>query len=176
MTHGVTSATAALIYSGESGGLNEAMSDIFATAVEYYASANGATTTPDYWIGEDVWTPRTADDALRYMDDPIKDGDSIDNYANYSDGLNVHLSSGIANNAFYLLSEGGTHRLGGKVTGIGINKAEKIFYRALTAYMINSESFSMARKDTVKAAIDLYGADSPEVKSVNDAWSAVGVY
>lgn len=175
MTHGVTSATAGLIYSGQSGGLNEAMSDIFATAVEYYAFDHGATTTPDYWIGEDVWTPGTAGDALRYMDTPTRDGRSIDRYGNYYNGLDVHYSSGIANNAFYLLSAGGTHRLGGTVTGIGIDKSEQIFYRALTAYMINSESFSRARADTITAATDLYGADSTEVQSVKEAWSAVGV-
>jgi Zn-dependent metalloprotease len=173
MTHGVTSATAGLIYSGESGGLNEAISDIFATAVEFYASTHGATTTPDYWIGEDVWTPGVSNDALRYMDNPTKDGVSIDTYANYYPGLNVHYSSGIANNAFYLLSEGGAHRLGGTVTRIGRDKAERIFYRGLTVYMVPSETFSQARAATIQAATDLYG--SAEVTSVKDAWSAVGV-
>lgn len=175
MTHGVTSATAALVYSGESGGLNEAMSDIFGTMVEFYAFAHGATTTPDYWIGEDVWTPKTPGDALRYMDNPTKDKRSIDSYANYYNGMDVHLSSGIANNAFYLLSEGGPHRLGRTVTGIGREKAEQIFYRALTVYMTPREKFSNARAHTVQAAVDL-GLNSLEVQSVNDAWSAVGVY
>jgi zinc metalloprotease ZmpA len=171
MTHGVTSATANLIYSGESGGLNEAMSDIFGTAVEFYAFSQGAQTTPDYLIGEDVWTPGTDGDALRYMDDPTKDGSSIDNYANYYNGLNVHLSSGIANKAFYLLAKGGPG-----VEPIGREKAEQIFYHTLTGYMINSESFSMARADTIIAATDLYGGpEVSEVQSVKDAWSAVGV-
>lgn len=175
MTHGVTSATAGLIYNRESGGLNEAMSDIFGTAVEFYAAAHGAAKTPNYWIGEDVWTPGIAGDALRYMDNPRRDGVSIDSYSNYYNGLDVHYSSGIANNAFYLLSVGGTHRLGGTtVIGIGIDKSEKIFYRALTAYMIPSESFSQARADTISAATDLY-EDGQEVQSVKDAWSAVGV-
>ena len=47
MTHGVTAATAGLIYRDESGGLNEAMSDIFGTMIEFYASTHGATKTPN---------------------------------------------------------------------------------------------------------------------------------
>ncbi len=175
MTHGVTSATADLIYSGESGGLNEAMSDIFGTMVEFFAAAHGATKTPNYWIGEDIYTPGTPGDALRYMDNPTQDGHSIDTYDDYVNGMNVHYSSGIANNAFYLLAEGGTHRLGGVVTGIGRSAAERIFYRALTVYMIPSETFSQARADTTQAAIDLFGSNSQAVISVGEAWSAVGV-
>ena len=175
MTHGVTSSTADLVYSGESGGLNEAMSDIFGTMVEFYAAANGATKTPNYLIGEDVFTPSNPNDALRYMDDPTQDGNSIDTYDDYVNGLDVHYSSGIANNAFYLLAEGGTHRLGGVVTGIGRSAAERIFYLALTGYMIPSETFAQARADTLQAATELFGAGSPEVTSVGQAWSAVGV-
>lgn len=175
MTHGVTAATADLIYRDESGGLNEAMSDIFGTMIEYYASTHGAVKDPNYLIGEDVFTPGTPGDALRYMDNPTMDGRSIDTYANYSDGINVHYSSGIANNAFYLLAEGGTHRLGGTVAGIGREKAEKIFYLALTGYMINDETFSQARADTIRAATQLYGAGGEEVASLEQAWSAVGV-
>jgi Zn-dependent metalloprotease len=175
MTHGVTSATADLIYDNQSDGLNEAMSDIFGTMVEFFAAVHGAAKTPNYLIGEDVFTPNTAGDALRYMNNPTQDGNSIDTFADYNDNVDVHLSSGIANNAFYLLAEGGTHRLGGVVTGIGRSAAERIFYRALTVYMIPSETFSQARADTIKAATDLFGATSQEVASVGQAWTAVGV-
>lgn len=175
MTHGVTSATAGLIYSKQSGGLNEAMSDIFGTMVEFYASTHGAAKTPNYLIGEDVYTPAIPGDALRYMDNPTRDGYSIDTFYDYYDGIDVHYSSGIANNAFYLLSEGGTHRLGGNVTGIGNDKAERIFFRALDVYMVPSETFSQARAHTIQAATDLYGPASQEVISVGEAWSAVAV-
>jgi Zn-dependent metalloprotease len=87
----------------------------------------------------------------------------------------VHDTSGIANNAFYLLAEGGTHRLGGAVTGIGRSAAERIFYRALTMYMIPSETFAQARVDTIHAAMDLFGGGRQAVISVGQAWSAVGV-
>ena len=175
MTHGVTSAVAGLVYTKQSGGLNEAMSDIFGTMVEFYASAHGAAKTPNYWIGEEVFTPATPGDALRYMDNPTRDGYSIDTFLNYNDGIDVHYSSGIANNAFYLLAEGGTHRLGGVVIAIGRAKAERIFFRALDVYMVPNETFSQARNDTIKAATDLYGHSSQEVISVGQAWSAVGV-
>jgi len=176
MTHGVTSATAALIYDNiQSGGLNEAMSDIFATMVEFFAVTLGAAKTPNYLIGADIYTPGTAGDALRYMNNPTQDGSSIDTFADYFDGLNVHFSSGIANNAYFLLAEGGTHRLGGVVTGIGRSDAERIFYRALTVYIIPSETFSQARASTTQAAIDLFGAGTQQVISVGQAWSAVGV-
>lgn len=175
MTHGVTSSTAALIYRGESGGLNEGMSDIFGTMLEFYASTHGASKTPNYLIGEDVYTPGTPGDALRYMDNPTLDKRSIDTYANYTSSLDVHLSSGIANNAYYLIAHGGTHRLGATVAGIGEDEAEKIFYRALTVYMIPGETFSQARADTISAASELYGAGSAEEKAVKAGWSAVGV-
>jgi Zn-dependent metalloprotease len=175
MTHGVTSATADLIYDNQSGGLNEAISDIFGTMVEFFAAAHGAAKAPNYWIGEDVFTPGTAGDALRYMDNPTQDGKSIDSLADYADFLDVHRTSGIANNAFFLLAEGGTHRIGGVVTGIGRGAAEQIFYRALTVYMIPSETFSQARAHTTQAAVDLFGPGSQQVLSVGQAWSAVGV-
>jgi zinc metalloprotease ZmpA len=175
MTHGVTSATAALIYDNQSGGLNEAISDIFGAMVEFFAVTLGAAKTPNYLIGEDVFTPGTPGDALRYMNNPTQDGNSIDTFADYFDDLDVHFSSGIANNAYFLLAEGGTHRLGGVVTGIGRSDAERIFYRALTVYMIPSETFSQARASTTQAAIDLFGDGSQQAISVGQAWSAVGV-
>lgn len=177
MTHGVTSATAGLIYDGESGGLNESMSDIFGTMVEFYAAAfNNDNDPPEYWIGEEVWTPGTPGDALRYMDDPTRDSNSIDHYSQYYDGIDVHYSSGISNVVFHLLAEGGAHPSSGQpVVGIGRSAAEQIFYRALTMYMVPSETFLRARADTVQAAIDLFGAGTQEVTSVNQAWTAAGV-
>ncbi|MCA9675733.1 MAG: M4 family metallopeptidase [Kofleriaceae bacterium] len=174
MTHGVTSRTAGLVYSGESGGLNEAMSDIFGTAVEFYA--NNPAEPGDWLIGAQVYTPNKAGDALRYMDHPTRDGASIDHYSNYSSGLDVHYSSGLANNAFYLLAQGGTNDTSGQsVTGIGRTKAEQIFYRALTVYMTPGTTFAGARAATLSAAADLYGASSAERNAVATAWSACGV-
>ncbi|KQV14410.1 MULTISPECIES: M4 family metallopeptidase [unclassified Kitasatospora] len=184
MTHGVTSNTANLTYSGESGGLNEATSDIFGTMVEF--NANLAADVPDYLIGEEIningdGTP------LRYMDKPSKDGSSKDAWYSGIGGVDVHYSSGPANHFFYLLSEGsGAKVINGvsynspttnniTVTGIGRDKAAAIWYRALTVYMTSSTNYAQARTATENAAKDLYGAGSAEVIAVGTAWAGVSV-
>ena len=103
MSHGVTENTAGLDYTGDAGGLNEATSDIFGTAVEFYA--NNADRPGDYLIGEKIningnGTP------LRYMDKPSKDGGSQDCWSNSLGSLDPHYSSGPLNHWFYLASEG----------------------------------------------------------------------
>jgi Zn-dependent metalloprotease len=178
ISHGLTERTAGLIYDGESGGLNEAMSDIFGTGVEWYASRKNSAVQFDWKMGEDAWTPANGTgDALRYMDDPTKDGYSIDHYKNYPKQTEVHGSSGIANNAFYLLVNGGTNRTSGQKVedGIGMEKGLKVYYRALAHYMTPNTTFAQAREATLKAATDLYGATSAEVQKVKESWSAVGV-
>jgi len=172
MSHGVTSVTAKLVYLGESGGLNEATSDIFGTAVEF--AAKNTADPGDYLIGEKIMIGGKG--FLRSMISPTDDGRSVDHYSKYKNGLDVHLSSGIANNFFYLLSEGGTNKTSKKaVTGIGRAKAEKIWYRALTTYMTSSTNFKAARAATLKAVKDLYGAGKAEETAVAAAWTAVGV-
>ncbi len=188
MMHGITEATAGLFYRDQSGALNESMSDIFGTMVEFFAAAQGANTVPDYWIFEDFYTPGTPGDAVRYMDDPTRDhtnptidNGSIDSFLDYHDGMDVHLSSGIANNVFYLLAEGGRHRKiattagGNVVIGVGKEAAAKIFYRALLNYMVPPETFDLALEHTLRSATDLFGADSPEVASVCKAWKVAAV-
>jgi Zn-dependent metalloprotease len=177
ITHGLTERTAGLQYRGESGGLNEAMSDILGKGVEWYAAQENPAVSFSWGVGASMWTPGKDGDALRYMDDPTKDGKSLDNYQNYKPGIDVHYSSGIANNAFTLLVQGGTNRTSGIEVkdGIGMEKAEKIFARALTLYMTPTTTFAQAREYTLQAAADLYGADSVEVKTLAQAWTAVGV-
>lgn len=174
MSHGVTSRTAKLVYSNESGGLNESTSDIFGAAVEFYAKN---TSQPgNYLIGERIAGPSLGMPYLRTMISPTDDGGSIDHYSKYKRGLDVHYSSGLANNFFYLLAEGGTNKTSGKkVTGISRAKAEKIWYRALTTYFTSSTTFAKARTATLSAAKDLYGATSAEYNAVAAAWTAVGV-
>ncbi len=174
LTHAVTERTSNLTYSGESGGLNEAMSDTFAAICQSWE--NNWTSTGDLWkIGELVWTPGTAGDALRYMNDPAADGSSLDWYPNYS-SQDVHYSSGIANLAFSLLSTGGTHPRGRSttvVTGIGVQKAGQIWYKANTSIFTASTTFEQAKTYTEQAATQL--GYTTEVASVTAAWQAVGV-
>ncbi|MHA7632688.1 M4 family metallopeptidase [Corallococcus sp. M7] len=179
ITHGLTERTAGLIYSGESGGLNEAFSDIMGTGVEWFAAQKNPEAKWNWTVGEAAWTPNNGsdEDGLRYMNDPTKDGYSVDNYKNYPKQTEVHGSSGIANNAFYLLVEGGKNRTSGLEVkgGIGMEDGLKIFGRALTTYMTPKTTFAQAREATIKAATDLHGADSVQVQKVKDAWTAVGV-
>ncbi|MER5681483.1 MULTISPECIES: M4 family metallopeptidase [Streptomyces] len=184
MSHGVTSNTAGLNYSGESGGLNEATSDIFGTGVEFYAA--NSSDVGDYLIGEEIningdGTP------LRYMDKPSKDGGSKDYWSSTLGNLDVHYSSGVANHFFYLLAEGSGSKTingvsynsptysGSTVTGIGRAKALQIWYKALTTYMTSTTKYSGARTATLSAASSLYGSTSTEYKAVAAAWTAVNV-
>jgi Zn-dependent metalloprotease/subtilisin-like proprotein convertase family protein len=177
ITHGLTERTAGLQYRGESGGINESMSDIMGKGVEWYAAQQNPNVKFSWGVGESVWTPGTEGDALRYMDDPTADGYSVDNYKNYPKQTEVHGSSGIMNNAFVLLVQGGTNKTSGITvqSDVGMEKSLKIFGRALTTYMTPTTTFAQARTATIQAATDLYGADSAEVKAVQDAWTAVGV-
>ena len=190
MSHGVNQATAGLVYSNDSGGLNEANSDIMGTLVEFYA--NNANDPADYKIGEEIYTNGTS--ALRYMYDPNLDGGaSYDCYpAGGLGGVDPHYSSGPANHFFFLLAEG-TNGAGmpasktcaagdtknatgnGSLTGIGRAKAGAIWYRALTVYMGSGTTYPQARTATINAATDLHGAGSPEVTAVQNAWAAINV-
>ncbi|KQV99053.1 peptidase M4 [Streptomyces sp. Root369] len=184
MTHGVTSNTAGLNYTGESGGLNEATSDIFGTGVEFYA--NNSTDVGDYLIGEKIdingdGTP------LRYMDKPSKDGGSADSWYSGVGNLDVHYSSGPANHMFYLLSEGsGSKTINGvtynsttsdgvAVAGIGRAAALQIWYKALTTYMTSSTTYAGARTAALNAAAALYGSSSAQYAGVGNAFAGINV-
>ncbi|MBN0045058.1 M4 family metallopeptidase [Streptomyces actuosus] len=184
MSHGLTAATAGLNYRRESGGLNEATSDILGTSVEFYA--NNSSDVGDYLIGEKIdingdGTP------LRYMDKPSKDGGSADYWSRSVGRLDVHYSSGVANHFFYLLSEGSGAKTvngvgynsptydGSTVTGIGRDKAVQIWYRALTTYFTSTTDYADARVATLQAAADLYGSGGAEYAAVAAAWKAVNV-
>ncbi|MNI09797.1 Bacillolysin precursor [compost metagenome] len=168
LTHGVTEYTANLEYYGESGAINESISDIIGNSIE-----------GDSWlIGDDVYTPRTAGDALRSLANPTlyNQPDRYSNrYTGSSDNGGVHINSGINNKAFYLLAQGGTFN-GVTVTGIGREQAVKIYYNALVNYLTSSSNFSATRAAVIQSAAELYGSSSTQVNSVKQAYNAVEVY
>ncbi|MFF2367399.1 M4 family metallopeptidase [Streptomyces sp. NPDC058122] len=193
LTHGVVDATAALEPTrvdddgnqyGEAGSLNESLADIFGTNVEF--SANNPKNPPNYLMGEKLGL---AQKFLRRMDHPSLDvlEESIDYWSPAVYDAEVHAGSGVSSHAFYLLAEGSGRKTingvaydsptydGSRVTGIGRTKATAVFYRALTRYMVSTTDFHDARKATLKAAADLYGASSAEYKAVGKAWAAVNV-
>lgn len=184
MSHGVTAATARLVYSGESGGLNEATSDIFAAGVEF--NSNTAADPGDYLVGEKI-DIRGNGTPLRYMDKPSKDGSSKDAWYSGIGSIDVHYSSGPANHWFYLLSEGsGAKTVNGvsydsptsdglPVTGIGREKALQIWFKALTTKFTSTTNYAGARTGTLAVAGELYGTTSAEYKAVADAWAGIAV-
>ncbi len=184
LTHAVTDASSRLAYLNESGALNEAFSDMMGTSVEFFHQPTGTgPRTADYLMGEDL-TPVNGS-LQRSMRNP----DEFDQPSHYwfrsyigalldFDSGGVHTNSGIANNAFYLAIEGGTHPSGQVVIGVGAQnreQIERIFYRAFTAMLPASATFFQARQATVQAARDLFGAASAPERAVIGAWTAVGV-
>jgi len=190
LTHGVTQYTWGGGGSAESGALNEAFSDIMGTAAEFFFQPPGdGREHADYWLGEDLsyrFEPRTF--SARSMQNPSlfchpNIGCDPDHYSHLYrgslDGGGVHVNAGIATHAFYLLVEGGTNRTSGiTVVGLGAanrERAERIFYRGFTAFLTPAVSFSDARRATTQAAVELFGASSPEAAQTALAWTAVGV-
>ena len=177
--HGITESEANLKYEGESGAINESISDIWGACVEFWAANN----KQRWLIGEDLG----AGNILRNMSNPnlfgqpdTHGGINWWNPTNLTwDNGGVHRNSGVMNFWFFLLTEGGngTNDIGNaySVEGIGINAASRIVYKALTDYMGKNETFTLARTHTIEAARYLYGNNSPEIVAVTNAWHAVGV-
>jgi uncharacterized protein (TIGR03382 family) len=155
------------------------MSDIMAAVCE--AWKDGAITADTWKVGEDIWTPRTAGDALRYMTNPTMDGSSKDyypeRYTGTQDNGGVHTNSGIPNLAFYLLVAGGKHpraRTAIDVPALGMERAGAIFQRALTqGYFTTTTNFAQARTATEQVAQELYPGCTK--LAVAKAWAAVGI-
>ncbi|MGW4274500.1 M4 family metallopeptidase [Streptomyces seoulensis] len=180
MSHGVSGALTGWDETGETGGMNEGTSDIFGTMVEFYA--NNPVDTPDYTMGELI-NINGDNRPLRYMYNPSLDGQSPNCWTSGNGGLDPHYSMGPLNHWFFLLAVGsGEHGYGNSptcdgstVTGIGNDKAAKIWYKALASYANSSENYHQARTDSLRAAADLYGAHCAEYNAVAAAWTAVSV-
>jgi len=174
ITHGLTSYTCNLNYQDESGALNEGFSDIFGTAIEFYAAPAYA----DWDIGEDIGT------VFRSISDPQSTSKPDTYHGNFwnfgsDDYGGVHTNGLPLCYAFYLVSEGGSGQNdllnNYSVTGIGMDKAEQIFFKLQTEYLTYNSDYHDAWFYCMQAAADIYGACSPEVKSVGDAFYAIGV-
>jgi vibriolysin len=180
LTHAVTQRTSNLVYAGQSGGINEAMSDIFGNACEAWKHGGRNdyfTDAATFLVGDDIWTPSIPGDALRYMDNPTRDGRSIDDFVNYNASLDVHYSSGLPNLAWSLLVKGGKHPRNHypsiTVPSIGKAAATKLFYRANTVYLTSNATFQALRNAVRQSALDLY--DNATADAVNAAFDAIGV-
>ncbi len=188
MGHGVTDATSNLTYSGESGGLNESNSDINGEMVEAYAR-NGGTgnvvpSGNDWMMGKEISKTGTP---LRWMWKPSKDGKSKDAWSSTIGSLNVHYSSGPNNRMFYFLSQGSNSSSSSEMysqyltkqplamTGIGNDKAYRIWFKANTTKFTASTNYADARTKVIQAAEELYGVGSAESIAVKRAYAAINV-
>ena len=159
-SHGVVEWTSGFVYQDESGALNESFADIFGVMVD----------RDDWAIGEDIVNSNYYPNGfLRSMKEPEK-GDQPSHYddavflGTNTDNGGVHYNSGIPNKAFYLIA-----------SDIGKEKAEQIYYRALTTYLTRSSGFIMLRIALEESAVDFHGGSSPELASVKQALDAVGI-
>ena len=169
LTHGVTQFEANLVYSGQSGALNESVSDVFGIQVKQKALGQ-TTETSDWLIGADIVGPALAP-ALRSMKDPGKANPHDDQPADmdgYVDGGDVHTNSGIPNRAFYLVAS----TLGGNAW----DAAGPIWYATLRDNRLNpTATFQEFARLTVANAQQTYGQNSAEADAVTGAWEAVKV-
>jgi len=189
MGHGITDATSSLVYSGESGGLNESSSDIAGEVVEAYARAGGkGDAIPaggnDWTLGSEIGRVGAP---LRWMIKPSRDGSSVDAWSSTLGRLDVHYSSGPNNRMFYFLAQGSRaevdHEAYSKylvaqpaaMTGIGLERAYRIWFHASTTRFTSSTNYADARAKVIEAAEALYGAGGVEATAVRRAYAAINV-
>jgi vibriolysin len=155
VSHGFTEHNSNLIYDGESGGINEAFSDMAGESAKYFLHGSN-----NWKVGADITKTATA---LRYLDNPPADGYSIGDYINYTDSLDVHYSSGLFNKAFYLLAT---------KPGWNTKKAFDVMVKANKDYWVPASTFRSAACGAISAATDL----SYSSTDVDNAFRGVNVY
>lgn len=154
VSHGFTEQNSGLVYSGMSGGMNEAFSDMAGEAAEYFMKGSN-----DFQVGAEIFK---AAGALRYMDTPSKDGRSIDHASKFTSGMDVHYSSGVYNKAFYTLA---------KTAGWNTRKAFEVMVDANRLHWTANSTFDQGACGVEKAA----ATRGYVVADVTKAFAAVGV-
>lgn len=179
LTHGVTQNEAQLIYNGQSGALNESISDVFGSLVKQWVN-NQTVDQADWLIGAGLFTNAVQGKAIRSMSAPgtaYNDPNTIgtdpqpatmDQYVNTTDDFGgVHINSGIPNRAFFLAAKA--------IGGYAWQKAGLIWYRTLNGSLNPSADFQTMANATVTVAGSLFGQNSAEQQAVENAWNTVGV-
>ncbi|MEO6413594.1 MAG: protealysin inhibitor emfourin [Pedococcus sp.] len=179
LTHGVTEHTAGLEYQGQSGALNESLSDVFGSLVKQRTLGQTAAEA-DWLIGAGLFTDQVQGVALRSMkapgtayDDPTLGKDpqpaTMAGYVETTDDNGgVHLNSGIPNHAFYLAAS----TLGGNAWEV----AGQVWFDVLTGGRLAATAdFATFARLTVAAAESRYAAGSPQASAIEAAWEQVGV-
>ena len=162
LSHGVTEYSSALVYSNQSGALNESYSDIFGEAVDLTNTGGNDSSAVRWDMGEDI--PGIG--AIRDMMDPTRFSDpdrtnSTYYYCGTSDSGGVHTNSGVPNKAFALMVDGGTFN-GYTIAALGMDKSAAIEYRTNTVYLTSSAKMLDNYNGLIRSCGDLYGAASAE--------------
>lgn len=155
LSHNFTALNGRLIYEGQPGGINESFSDMAAIALQDYLRQD----YPWYWDGADWTIGRDAvktGQPIRYLDDPTKDGYSIDNAKDYTDDLDVHGTSGVFNKAFYLLA----HK-----PNWSVKQAFQLMVDANMNYWSPIAYYDFAACGVIQAALDREMDASPVIES-----------
>ncbi len=179
LAHGVIQHTANLVYRDQSGALNESIADVFGALTEQYLASQTADAAT-WLIGSEIFTAAVQGVALRNMLEPgtVYDDDVLgkdpqpghmrDFVTMVEDNGGVHVNSGIPNRAFALLAC--------DLGGFAWERAGHIWYLALSRDLSSTAAFVEFADATVSAAEAEYGKTSEEVRAVQRAWRAVGVY
>jgi Zn-dependent metalloprotease len=179
LTHGVTQDEAQLAYYGQSGALNESVSDVFGALVKQHTLGQTAAEA-DWLIGDGLLARGVGGVALRSMkapgtayDDPVLGKDPQpahmrDFVRTYQDNGGVHINSGIPNHAFYLAAV--------KLGGHAWEAAGRVWYETLRDSKLRPNSgFRTFARLTIANAGRLFGQNSREQRAIHDAWTSVGV-
>jgi len=178
LAHGVTQFTANLVYHGQSGAINESMSDVFGSLVKQHVRGQLATEA-DWIIGEGLFTPNVNGVGIRSMkepgtayNDPVLGRDPQpahmrDYVVTQSDNGGVHINSGIPNRAFYVTAF--------NIGGYAWEKAGQIWYVTLRSKLSNRSDFAVTAAKTYETARDLFGQGSLEQQAVRAGWADVGI-
>ncbi|MBV7314409.1 M4 family metallopeptidase [Shewanella sp. NIFS-20-20] len=154
VSHGFTEQNSGLVYANQSGGMNEAFSDMAGEAAEFFMRGDN-----DWLVGADIFKSAGA---LRYFADPTLDGRSIGHFNDYADGMDVHFSSGVFNKAFYTLAN---------TPGWDTRSAFHTFVVANQAYWTANSTMSAGACGVKSAASDL-GLSTDDVVA---AFAVVGL-
>lgn len=173
--HGVTQFSSGLIYRGESGALNEGMSDIFGKAAEYYFARDKF----NWLLGESFSVTKYGRSFRSMENPPLHNNPDFYKGALWEDDGGVHTNSGVLNHWFYLLVEGksGTNEAGQdfNVQSIGMDDALSVAFAIETGYLTESSGYTEAYEFSLIAAEDLFGLNSAQYLAVVEAWKAVGL-
>jgi Zn-dependent metalloprotease len=177
LTHGVTQFEAGLEYHGQSGALNESISDVFGSLVKQRVN-NQTAAQADWLIGVGLFKPGVVGQAIRslkapgtaYNDPNLGQDPQPANMRNYvqtsEDNGGVHINSGIPNHAFYLAATA--------LGGFAWQKAGQIWYNTLPRLNATAD-FQLFANTTFTVAGELYGSGSQEQAAIGDAWKQVGI-